>query len=254
MSKMDEEEPDPEAATVESETGEADVDAEEQFPMAWDEPAGNRKESEDREHISQFVEKYDARKIVTGEAKYTADFRDRVPDLAEAKVLRSEIAHGHVKTIDTSEAEAMDGVYAVITPWSDVVPDQVYTSAGQSYPEPTPWDLTVLRKKVRMVGDPIAAVAAEDRETADRARRKIHVEYEELDPVLDMEAATDPDAPQLFEEGFVENRQPGADYSRNLESSFEGELGDVESAFEDADTVHETEWETPYQNHCVPEP
>ncbi|MFT4891305.1 MAG: putative selenate reductase molybdopterin-binding subunit [Halobacteriales archaeon] len=253
MSKM-EEEPDPEDAAVESETGDAEVDADEPFPMEWDEPAGNRKEPEERENISTSVEKDDARKIVTGEAKYTADFRDRIPDLAEAKVLRSEIAHGHVKSIDTTEAERMDGVYAVITPWSDVVPDAVYTSAGQSYPEPTPWDLTVLRKKVRMVGDPIAAVAAEDAETADRARRKIRVEYEELEPVLDMERAMDPDAPQLFDEDFVENKQPGADYSRNRQSRFEGELGDVESAFEDADAVIETEWETPYQNHCVPEP
>ncbi|MEF8757302.1 MAG: hypoxanthine oxidase, partial [Halobacteriales archaeon] len=160
--------------------------------MEWDEPAGNRKEPEERENISTSVEKDDARKIVTGEAKYTADFRDRIPDLAEAKVLRSEIAHGHVKSIDTTEAERMDGVYAVITPLSDGVPDRVYTSAGQSYPEPTPWDLTVLRKKVRMVGDPIAAVAAEDAETADRASRKIRVEYEELEPVLDMERAMDP--------------------------------------------------------------
>jgi len=169
---------------------------------------------------------------------------------------RSEIAHGYVRNIDTSEAEAMDGVHAVITPWDDVVPDKAYSSSGQSYPEPSPWDLRVLREHVRYVGDPIAAIAATDTETADRAARTIDVEYEELEPVLDPEAATDPDAPQLFDPDEVENKQRGADYERNLESHFEGEQGDVERAFDrmDDDRVIETEWETPYQSHCVPEP
>jgi CO/xanthine dehydrogenase Mo-binding subunit len=69
----------------------------------------------------------------------------------------------------------MDGVYAVIPPDSDVVPEKAYTSAGQSYPEPSPRDLRVLRRRVRYVGDPIAAVAAEDRATARAAVRRIDV-------------------------------------------------------------------------------
>ena len=225
-------------------------------PMEWDEPEDNRKAADERESITEDREKYDARKIVTGEARYTADYRDRFPELAEAKIVRSEIPHGRVTDIDTSAAEAMDGVLAVITPWDDVVPDTLYSSSGQSYPEPSPWDMRVLREHVRFVGDPIAAVAAADAETADRATRKIEVTYEEYDHVLDPEAATDPDAPRLFEEGEVENTAPGDDYERNLESHFEGELGDSESVFEAADDerVLETEWETPYQSHCVPEP
>ncbi|WP_137285678.1 xanthine dehydrogenase family protein molybdopterin-binding subunit [Halorussus salinisoli] len=213
-------------------------------------------EQGDRENISEDTEKYDARKIVTGEARYTADYHERFPELAEAKVIRSDIAHGYVEDIDTSAAEAMDGVYAIVTPWDDVVPEKAYSSSGQSYPEPSPWDLRVLRKHVRYVGDPIAAVAAKDKETADRAARKIDVEYEELDAVFDPEEAMSTDAPQLFEPDYVENKQTGADYERNLESHFEGENGDVETAFEEADDerVLETEWETPYQSHCVPEP
>ncbi|WP_135822105.1 xanthine dehydrogenase family protein molybdopterin-binding subunit [Halostella litorea] len=216
----------------------------------------DRRAGAEREHLSEDVEKDDARKIVTGEARYTADYRERFPDLAEGKVIRSDVAHGYVRDVDTSEAEAMDGVYAVITPWDDVVPDEPYSSSGQSYPEPSPWDLRVLREHVRFVGDPVAAVAAEDSETADRAARKVEVEYEELEPVLDPEEATEPDAPQLFEPDDVENKQAGADYERNLESHFEGEIGDVARAFDRADDEHvvETEWETPYQSHCVPEP
>ena len=222
-------------------------------PKQTEEPSNGRSP---RENISEDTEKYDARKIVTGEARYTADYRERFPELAEGKVIRSDIAHGRVTDIDASEAEAMDGVYAVITPWDDVVPDKAYSSSGQSYPEPSPWDLRVLRRHVRYVGDPVAAVAAKDKETADRAARKVDVEYEEFEAVFDPEAAMAPDAPQLFEPDYVENKQTGADYERNLESTFEGEIGDVEAAFADADDTHllETEWETPYQSHCVPEP
>ncbi len=210
----------------------------------------------EREAITADQEKYDARKIVTGEARYTADYRDRFPDLAEATVVRSEVAHGRVTGVDTSRAEAMDGVLAVITPWDDVVPDTLYSPSGQSYPEPSPWDTRVLREHVRFVGDPVAAVAAEDAETADRAARTVDVEYEEYDAVFDVWEATEPDAPRLFEDGEVENEAPGADYERNLESVFAGDLGDPDAAFEaaDDDQILETEWETPYQSHCVPEP
>ncbi len=228
----------------------------EEFPLEWDEPEGNRKAASERREITKDVEKYDGRKIVTGEARYTADFRVHFPDLLEGKVIRSDIAHGYVKSIDASEAEAMDGVHAVITPWSDEVPDTLYTSAGQSYPEPSPWDMKTLREHVRFVGDPIAAVAAESKAIADKAARKIEVEYEELEPVLDYHEAMDPDKPRLFEDEDVENKQSGADYSRNLESHFEGELGDVDATIDaaDDDLVLETEWETPWQNHCIPEP
>ncbi|MFB6222138.1 MAG: xanthine dehydrogenase family protein molybdopterin-binding subunit [Haloarcula sp.] len=216
----------------------------------------DRKRPSERENITVDEEKYDARKIVTGEARYTADYHERFPDLAHGTVVRSDIAHGFVESIDTSEAEAMDGVYAVVTPWDDNVPDTLYSSSGQSYPEPSPWDMQVLREHVRFVGDPIAAIAAKDRDTADRAARKLSVEYRELNAVFDPQQATDPDAPTLFEEDDVENKQTGADYSRNLESHFEGEIGDVETAFDQTDDerIVETEWETPFQSHCVPEP
>ncbi len=205
--------------------------------------------------ITESVEKYDGRKIVTGDAKYTADYRNRFSDLAHGTLIRSEIAHGYVMAIDTAEAEAMDGVYAVLTPWDDVVPDRLYSSSGQSYPEPSPWDMRVLRRHVRFVGDPIAAIAAVDRQTADRAARTINVEYEPLEAVFDTEAAMEPDAPRIFEDSEVENSQTGADYSRNIESSFGGEIGDVDSVFDREDVrVHETTLETPYQSHCVPEP
>lgn len=254
MSKPEQGEPE-----TETEPPETDRTLEEKHPLDWDEAPDNRKGVEDRWVISDSTEKDDARKIVTGEAKYTADYAANIPDLLEGKILRSEIAHGHVTAIDTSEAEAMDGVYSVLTPWSDEVPDRLYTSAGQSYPEPSPWDMRILRRKVRYVGDPIAAVVAEDDATAIAALRSIDVEYEELDHVLEPREATAPDAPQIHDPDAVENKQPGHDYERNVESHVEGEIGDVEEAIGEAETredwsVVESEWEMGYQSHAVPEP
>jgi len=252
------EQPD-EPAEEEPEDGETAYEAwAEQNPLEYDEAPNNRKDEDERVVISEREEKDDARSIVTGDAKYTSDFRTNFQTLAEAKVLRSSIPHGRVVDIDTSAAEALEGVHAIITPWSDEVPDRPYTSAGQSYPEPSPWDMRVLRERVRYVGDPIAAVAAEDAATASRAVELIDVEYEEFEPVLDYHEATDPEAPQIHDPEAIENKQPGHDYEHNLECHVEGEFGDVEAALaEAADSedvhVHETTWEMPYQSHCVPE-
>ncbi|MFB6297025.1 MAG: molybdopterin-dependent oxidoreductase [Salinirussus sp.] len=227
----------------------------EKHPVEWDEPENNDLAPEERRSVSHRTEKHDDRKLVTGEAKYTADYDDRFPDLAHAKVLRSEIPHGRVAGIDTTAAEAMDGVLAVLTPDDDRVPDAKYTSAGQSYPEPSPWDMQVLNERVRYVGDPIAAVAAEDEETAAAAVEAIEVEYERDEHVLDPETAFDEDAPQLFDPDEVENRIVGHDYERNRMSHIGGELGNVDAAYDREDThVHETEWETIRQSHAQVEP
>jgi len=222
----------------------------EEHPLEWDEPENNDKAPDERDSVSHRTEKYDDRKLVTGQAKYTADYEERYPDLAYAAVVRSEIPHGRVTDIDTSAAEAMDGVEAVLTPDSDAVPDAKYTSAGQSYPEPSPWDMRVLNKHVRYIGDPIAAVAADDRTTASAAVEAIEVSYEEDDYVTDPEAAFDEDAPQLFENGEVENEIVGHDYDRNRMAHIEGELGDVDAALDGEIHVHETEWETIRQSHA----
>ncbi|MEF8781395.1 MAG: hypothetical protein V5A46_12030, partial [Haloferacaceae archaeon] len=132
MSQPNEPEPRPvEEDPAETEEPPADretsSDLEAEHPIEYDEAPNNRKSKTERLVISHREEKDDARKIVTGDAKYTADYAEHFPDLAEAKVLRSEIAHGYVKSIDTAEAEALDGVYAVLTPWSDEIPDRKYT-------------------------------------------------------------------------------------------------------------------------------
>lgn len=246
----------PQSGETESEI---EDDETETHPYEWPEAADNRKSITERFSISDSAEKDDARRIVTGEAKYTGDYAKHFPTLLHAKILRSEIAHGYVTDIDTSAIEDMDGVQAVITPESETVPDQQYTSAGQSYMEPSPYDMQVLREKVRYVGDPIAAVAAEDERTAIEALRRIDVEYEELDAVFDPEQAKDSAAPQIHDPADVENKLPGNDYDRNVESHALGEIGDVEGAYDTAQeredwTIVTSEWTMPYQSHLVPEP
>ncbi|EMA43189.1 xanthine dehydrogenase family protein molybdopterin-binding subunit [Halococcus saccharolyticus] len=247
---MSENDPKPDGGTA-SQSSSVEREALDDHPLEWDEPENNRKADDERQSVSRPAEKDDDRKLVTGEAKYTADYEEQFPDLAHAAVVRSEIPHGRVTAIDTDAAESMDGVHAVLTPWSDGCPDAKYTSAGQSYPEPSPWDMNVLNEHVRYVGDPIAAVAAEDDETATAAVETIGVEYEEYEYVLDPEEAFSEDAPQLFADEDVENEIVGHDYDRNRMSNIEGELGDVAAAYDREDThVHETEWSTIRQSHA----
>ncbi len=253
MSDRDEPEPAADGGTSADPQGAVDAAEaiEEAHPLEWDEPENNRLDADERQSVSQPAQKDDDPKLVTGQAKYTADYESQFPDLAHTAVVRSEIPHGWVTDIDTSEAEAMDGVAAVLTPWSVETPDAKYTSAGQSYPEPSPWDMTVLNEHVRYIGDPIAAVAADDPETAAAAADAIDVEYDPVEYVLDPEEAYSTDAPQLFADDEVENEIVGHDYDRNRMAHIEGELGDVDAVCDREDVhVHESEWETIRQSHA----
>ena len=246
---MSDDEPKTDGGSASQSPGE--VEELEDNPLEWDEAANNKKAPSERASVSKRAEKDDDRKLVTGEAKYTADYETQFPDLAHAAVVRSEIPHGDVTDIDTSEAEAMDGVLAVLTPDSDAVPDTKYTSAGQSYPEPSPWDMQILNEHVRYIGDPIVAIAAEDPETAAAAADAVEVSYDEREYVIDPEEAYSEDAPRLFDEDEVENKIVGHDYSRNRMASIGGGVGDPEAAFDDDELhVHETEWETIRQSHA----
>ena len=135
--------------------------------------------------IGSNVNRIDAVAKVTGKAKYVDDFFER--DMLIGKVLRSPYAHAKIKDIDTSKAEMVDGVECVLT-YKDV-PKSRFTLAGQTYPEPSPYDRLILEDVVRYVGDEVAIVAAIDEKTAIKAMNLIKVKYEVLTPVLDFEEA-----------------------------------------------------------------
>ena len=194
--------------------------------------------------VKTSVEKVDGVKLVTGAAKYTDDF-DR-PGLLHAKLLFSPHPHAKILSINTEKAEALPGVAAVLT-YKDVKPVR-HTKAGQSYPEPSPYDRLILDRKVRFIGDRVAVVAAESLKIAEQALELIDVEYDVLPPVLDMEAAMQPGAALIHDE---EDATGIYDVARNVAAYKRAEAGDVEQAMQDADLVIERAYRTHRQKHCA---
>ena len=164
--------------------------------------------------IGKSKPKIDGREKVTGAAKYCGDLK--FPNMLYGKILTSPHAHARIISIDTSEAEKLPGVKAVIT--HKDVPSLKY---GIS---PARWDENVLCiDKVRFVGDKVAAVACVDEETCYEAMKLIKVEYEILPAVLDYMHADDKDMPRVHEE-----------YPRNINTEIHQEFGDVEKALAEA--------------------
>jgi len=184
--------------------------------------------------------KVDAIKLVQGKPAFTADIEKR--DLLYARVLRSPHAHAEIKHIDTSEAEALPGVAAVLT-WEDI-PRVVYSTAGQSHPIPGPLDTFSLDHKVRFVGDRVAFVAAESQEIAYQALKLIKVDYEVLPPITDPTKAMADDAPIIHDEPeYVDFGE--SDASKNVAARIRIDIGDVEKGFAEADHIFEEEYEVP---------
>src|ERR1035438_4751750 len=151
--------------------------------------------------------------------------------------------------IDTAKAKALSGVHAVLT-YKDV-PRVPHTTAGQAWPEPSPYDTYLLDSKVRFVGDRVAAVAAESRAIAEQALRLIEVDYEILPAVLDMEQAMSPGAAVIHDEP---DSTKIYDRERNIAGYILREIGNVEQGFADSDYIVEREFRTQRQQHCPIEP
>ena len=110
-----------------------------------------------RSAVGHNVDKVDAFKLARGEAVYTDDFTRT--GMLTAKVLRSPHAHARIVKVDVSAAMALEGVIDVI--WHKDVKAIAHTRAGQSYPEPSPYDTVIMPHKARFIGDRVAVVAAE---------------------------------------------------------------------------------------------
>lgn len=183
--------------------------------------------------------KADSIKKATGETVYADDIQ--LPRMAHGKILRSPHAHATIVAIDTSAAEAMPGVFAVMT--------------GADLPTPyciIPWtpDETVLAiGKVRYVGEGVAAVAAIDEETANAAMRAIRVTYEALPLVLDPEVAAEPGSPLVHETDWK-----GRAWESNVCKEVDLAFGDVPAALASADVVVEGRYFYEGSNHAAIEP
>ena len=131
--------------------------------------------------VGKGIDKIDGMAISTGKPVYTEDLV--MPNTLVIKLLRSPHAFAKIKNIDTTKAEKITGVECILT-YKDV-PNVRFTVAGQSYPEPSPYDRLILNQILRYVGDEVAIIAAVDEKTALQAMKLIKVEYEVFEPVLD---------------------------------------------------------------------
>ena len=191
--------------------------------------------------------KVDAAKLVSGRGTFTDDIFLR--GLLHAKILTSPHAHARIVDIDTSAAAALPGVHAAIS-YKDVrrIP---YTTAGQSWPEPSPYDMYILDNKVRFVGDYVAVVAADTPEIAQDALELINVTYESLPAILDMHDSMKPGAPVIHDEPESHGM---FDAGRNLAAHIEVEVGNVAEALSESDFVVSEDYFVQYQQHTCLEP
>ncbi len=188
-------------------------------------------------YIGQPIPMYDSLAKVCGEAVYTDDLV--FPNMLHGMILTSPHAHARIVRIDTSKAEALAGVHAVVC-YKDA-PETLYCRNMRRIHDPGPARERVFNQTVRYVGDKVAAVAADTEAIARRALRLIDVEYEVLPAVFDPEEAAQPDAYPMYEDG-------------NLVSNTTREGGDVDAALAAADHVVEHYTQTAMIHHGAIEP
>ncbi len=185
--------------------------------------------------VNQAVRKKDAMQLVTGQPVYMDDVIPQ--DCLIVKLLRSPHANAIVQEIDTSRALLVPGIEAIYT-WKDV--DQQgrrYTQAGQTYPEPSPYDRLVIDRHVRFAGDVVAILAGKDEKCVDKAMKLIKVRYEVLPAVLDYHTALDNPVLVHPEENWESLAPVGADNKRNLCAHDESGAGDIEAVLAGCDVV-----------------
>ena len=180
---------------------------------------------------------------VTGIARFGDDFN--LPGTLFGKILRSPHAHARIKSIDTSKAEALPGVKAVLT--SADFPEQQFAYIGPERVAQNYWHITrniMAREKALYEGHAVAAVAATNETVAAKAVKLIEVEYEVLPHVIDVEAAMADDAPLLFEDMIPRGIEPVPTKASNISKRVGYAIGDVDAGFAEADIVVEKEYRT----------
>ncbi|WP_300389658.1 molybdopterin cofactor-binding domain-containing protein [Fusobacterium sp.] len=200
--------------------------------------------------VNKEMKKIDGIGLITGKPFYTEDLVANQEYLI-VKLLRSPHAYAKIKSIDTTIALKVPGVEGIYT-YKDV-PQTMFTLAGQSYPEPSPYDRKILDEYVRYVGDPVAIVAAVDEESAEKAMKLIKVEYEVLEAVVDYEKALDSHILVHKDRAHINYDTIGYDNKRNLASSYLQEKGDVEKGFSESEVIIENTYYTQPQIHAMME-
>lgn len=192
--------------------------------------------------VNQPLRKKDAMQLVTGQPVYMDDIAPK--DCLIVKLLRSPHANAMVESINTAIAAKVPGIVAIYT-WEDIDQNaRRFTCAGQTYPEPSPYDRLLLDRHVRFVGDPVAIVAGETEKAVDKALSMIKVKYEVLEPILDFHEALDNKILVHPEDNWESLCPVGADNKRNLCAHDECGQGDIEAVLADCDVVIDRTYHT----------
>ena len=207
-------------------------------------------EHKDYKSINKSVRKKDAMQLLLGRPVYTNDV---TPDNAlVVKILRSPHANAMVESINTAAAKKVPGVVDIYT-WEDV-PQTRFAIAGQTYPEPSPYDRLIIDRHVRFSGDAVAIVAAETEKAAEKALKLIKVKYEILPAVLDFRTAKDNETLVHPEEDWFPPCEVGGDPKRNLVACGEDAHGDTDAILADCDIVLDRTYHTKAFNQAMMEP
>lgn len=191
-------------------------------------------------NVNQGIRKKDAMALLTGKPVYMDDLAPR--DCLIVKVLRSPHANAMIQSIKTDAAARVPGIAGIYT-WEDV-PAERFTMAGQTYPEPSPYDRLILDRHVRYVGDPVAIVAGETEDAVDRALKLVKVQYEVLPAILDFRKAKDNEILVHPEDSWRSLCPVGADNKRNLCASDVSSHGDVDAVLAECDVLVEGTYHT----------
>jgi len=196
--------------------------------------------------VNKSIGKIDGLYLSQGKPSYVADFVPR--NALHVKMLWSSHPHAKIKSIDISKAERMPGVKGVL--YHGNVPRIPHCTAGQGYPEPSPYDTFMFDTKVRFVGDRVAAVAAETLEAAEAAIEMIEVKYELLEPVLSIDDALKENSPVIHDEpdAYVPIPIP-FEPEKNIAARVGMESGNFEKGLKDADFIFDQTYETGYAQH-----
>ena len=200
--------------------------------------------------VGKSFRKKDSMQLLLGKPVYVDDVTPR--DALVVKLLRSPHPNAIVQKINTDIAKKVPGVVDIYT-WEDV-PSIRFAIAGQTYPEPSPYDRLIIDRHVRFVGDVVAIIAAETEKAARKAMKLVKVEYEILEPVLDFRTALDNPILVHPEEDWFPPCEVGGTNKRNLVASETNGDGDVEAVMADCDIVIDHTYHTKAFNQAMMEP